>query len=120
MNVDAVVEYIVSLNLGLGAALWLVGTIVLLYLGMLLRDYVIRDYLLSLKKWRTYKAQLNLCIGSVVKMPTSSGFIEGKIVRANHKRVVLEVNETIKFIPTERFMEKEINVLEHGEDSAVS
>lgn len=80
----------------------------------------IRAFLVSLHAWNNFKSSLNICLGTMVRMPTSTGYSDGVIIRADRRRIVIEMDDTIKFVPTKTFMERDWDILKKGSKVVVS
>lgn len=106
IDIEKPVEDIVTQGLTPETILSLLLAMLVIYIVML-----IREFLVGLQAWRGFKHSLNLSLGTVVRMPTSTGYVDGKIIRANRKRIVIEMDDTIKFVPTKTFMERDWDIV---------
>jgi len=53
--------------------------------------------------WRDFKNNLNISIGTRLRLSTSTGFIDGNIIQADYKRITVLCDEVKVFIPTKDF-----------------
>ena len=53
--------------------------------------------------WRDFKNNLEISIGTTIRLSTSTGYVDGNIVHANYKRITVLCNDVRVFIPTKDF-----------------
>ena len=86
------------------------GELLLLLFQLMVAGYI----LMSLKSvivnefaYRSFRTSLNICIGTRIRIPTVAGNIDGEIVKANRRRIVIETKETRLYIPTKTFSDRD-------------
>ena len=57
--------------------------------------------------WRNFQSNTGLSIGSVVRLYERSAIIEGRVIRANMRRIVLETPDMFIMIPMHEFRNRE-------------
>ncbi len=86
------------------------GELLLLLFQLMVAGYI----LMSLKSvivnefaYRSFRTSLNICIGTRIRVPTVAGNIDGEIVKANRRRIVIETKETRLYVPTKTFSDRD-------------
>lgn len=84
----------------------LVQLMVAAYALMLVKAFIVNEV-----AWRSFKGSLNICMGTWVRTTTSKGHVDGQIVEANRKCIIIETTETRIHIPTKTFPDRDWSLL---------
>ena len=68
------------------------------YFVMFLRNRIINEL-----AWRQFKGSLVIGINTRVRLSTSSGHVDGKIISASRTSIKVETKDAIVYIPTKTF-----------------
>ena len=72
------------------------------YILMYLKSVIVNEF-----AYRSFRTSLNICIGTRIRIPTVAGNIDGEIVKANRRRIVIETKETRLYVPTKTFSDRD-------------
>ena len=72
------------------------------YILMYLKSVIVNEF-----AYRSFRTSLNICIGTRIRIPTVAGNIDGEIVEANRRRIVIETKETRLYVPTKTFSDRD-------------
>jgi len=67
----------------------------------------IKNYVVSLHAWLSFKGSLNIGYGTWVRLPTSNSFVDGQITQANRHVIRVDTPELRIFIPTKTFRDRD-------------
>ena len=76
------------------------------YILMYLKSVIINEF-----AYRSFRTSLNICIGTRIRVPTVAGNVDGVIIEANRRRIVIETEDTRLYIPTKTFPDRDWNLL---------
>ncbi len=90
------------------------GELLLLLFQLMVAGYIImslKAVIINEFAYRSFRTSLNICIGTRIRIPTVAGNIDGEIVKANRRRIVIETKETRLYVPTKTFSDRDWNLL---------
>ncbi len=80
----------------------LIQLMVAAYVVIYLKAVIVNEF-----AWRSFRSSLNICINTWVRIPTPTGHMDGQIVEANRRRIIVETKETRIYIPTKTFPDRD-------------
>lgn len=86
----------------------LASFLIAIFLGI-----TIKNKIQKIIAFRSFKNSMNVGIGTWVRMPTAVGHIDGKIIRADAKRIVIETDVSYIYVPTIEFSSKTWQILKY-------
>ena len=72
------------------------------YILMSLKSVIVNEF-----AYRSFRTSLNICIGTRIRVPTVAGNVDGEIIEANRRRIVIETEDTRLYIPTKTFPDRD-------------
>jgi len=88
----------ITLDFIFNLGLIIVSIILILYIKQKASDFV---------SWRQFKSNTGLSIGSVIRLFERGAIIEGRVIRADMRRIILETKDMYVMIPMHEFRNKE-------------
>ncbi|MBF0450112.1 MAG: hypothetical protein HQK75_05375 [Candidatus Magnetomorum sp.] len=67
----------------------------------------VKNYVVSLHAWLSFRGSLNIGFGTWVRLPTSNSYVDGQITQANRHVIRVDTPELRIFIPTKTFRERD-------------
>jgi len=67
----------------------------------------VKNYVVSLHAWLSFKGSLNIGYGTWVRIPISDTYVDGQITQANRHVIRVDTPELRIFIPTKTFRERD-------------
>ncbi len=72
------------------------------YILIYLKSLIVSEF-----AYRSFRNSLNICINTWVRVPTTTGHVDGQIVEVDRKRIVVETEDTRLYIPTKTFPDRD-------------
>ncbi len=84
----------------------LLQLMVAIYVLMLIKAFIVNEV-----AWRSFRSSLNICMGTWVRVSTTTGHVDGQIVEANRKCIIIKTDDTRIHIPTKTFPDRDWTLL---------
>jgi len=107
---DDITLKIFTSGITLESLVGIISLLVSVFFGMAIRKWIQRVIAL-----RTFKNSIYIGIGTYIRIPTSTGHIDGEIIKVSSKRIVIETDVSYIYVPTVDFTDKSWQILKHSE-----
>lgn len=76
----------------------------------------IKNLISGLIAFQSFRSSMHICIGVWIRINTTNGPVEGRIIDANRKQITIETCDAYVYIPTKSFPERDWTLLKRGPD----